>query len=188
MISLYQGLENTLPDRGHRVLQFAASCRGEGTSTIVKEFSRVVTKRFGKSVLVLDADQSHPTQHLFLGVTPRHYLEEVLKNGLALEKAIYRQGESRPALSLIAVNHRGTTGIFDSPEIHGLLDRIKGPLRIRPDRFTSRYRVPGHPVHLPKGGRAGPGDGGRNHPLAGSRKGQRRDHQKWGEYHRGGFQ
>jgi protein-tyrosine kinase len=125
MISLCQGLENTLPDRGHKVLQFVASRRGEGTSTIVKAFSRVVTEKFGKSVLVLDADQSHPTQHLFLGVTPRHYLEEVLKNGLAVEKAIYRLGASRPALSLIAGNNGAATKIFDSPEIYGLLDQLK---------------------------------------------------------------
>jgi len=125
MISLYQGLENTLPDRGRKVLQFVASRRGEGTSTIVKEFSRVITERFGKSVLVLDADQSHPIQHLFLGVTPLHYLEEVLKNGLAVEKAIYRVGESRLALSLIARNNGATTETFDPPEICGLLDQLK---------------------------------------------------------------
>ena len=126
MISLYQGLENTLPDRDRKVLQFVASRRGEGTSTIVKEFSRVVTEKFGKSVLVLDADQAHPTQHRFLGVTPSHTLEEVLKNGLALETAIYRKGESRPALSLIAGNNGATTKIFNSPEIYGLLDQLKG--------------------------------------------------------------
>jgi protein-tyrosine kinase len=126
MISLYQGLENTLPDRDHKVLQFAASRRGEGTSTIVKELSRVITEKFGKSVLVLDADQSHPTQHLFLGLTPRHYLEEVLKNGLALEKAIYRSRASQPALSLIGGNNGAAPGIFDSPEIYGLLDQLKG--------------------------------------------------------------
>lgn len=126
MISLYQGLENTLPDRGPKVLQFAASRRGEGTSTIVRELSRVITEKFGKSVLVLDADQSHPTQHLFLGLTPRHYLEEVLKKGLALDEAIYRARASQPALSLVAGNNGATRGIFDSPEIHGLLDQLKG--------------------------------------------------------------
>ena len=97
MISLYQGLENTLPDRDRKVLQFVASRKGEGTSTIVREFSRVVAEKFGKSVLVLDADQSHPTQHLFLSVTPMHYLEEVLMNDLALETAITgRENRDQP--------------------------------------------------------------------------------------------
>jgi protein-tyrosine kinase len=127
MISLYQGLENTLPDRDRKVLQFVASRKGEGTSTIVREFSRVVVaEKFGKSVLVLDADQSHPTQHLFLAVTPLHYLEEVLMNGLALETAIYRVGKSGPAVSLIAGNKGATTEIFNSPEIYGLMGRLKG--------------------------------------------------------------
>jgi protein-tyrosine kinase len=116
----------TLPDRDRKVLQFVASRKGEGTSTIVREFSRVVAEKFGKSVLVLDADQSHPTQHLFLFVTPMHYLEEVLMNDLALETAIYRKGKSGPTVSLIAGNKGATTEIFNSLEIYGLLDRLKG--------------------------------------------------------------
>ena len=125
MMPLYQGLENALPGPGCKLIQFVASRLGEGSSTMVREFARVVSGKFGKAVLVLDADIAHPTQHLFLGVTPLHYLEEVLKNGLALETAIYRSRNGGPAVSLVSKNNGLIPELIDSPEIDGLLEQLK---------------------------------------------------------------
>jgi protein-tyrosine kinase len=126
MIRLYQGLENALPGPGSKLLLFVASCLGEGSSTMVRELARVVSEKFGKAVLVLDADPDHPTQHLFLGVTPLHYLEEVLKKGLALETAIYRTRNGGTAVSLLSKNRKMIPELIDSLEIDDLLKQLKG--------------------------------------------------------------
>jgi len=64
-IHVYQNLAAVISDSTKKVVQFIGSREGEGTSTVVREFARVSASTFGKLVLLLDADQYHPTQHLF---------------------------------------------------------------------------------------------------------------------------
>lgn len=55
MLRLYQRIDAALPRIRNKIVQFTASQRGEGTSTIVRAFGRVVANRIGKSVLIIDA-------------------------------------------------------------------------------------------------------------------------------------
>ena len=65
MIGLYHSIDSLLPDFETRVIQFIGSNEGEGTSTIVREFGKVVAEKFEKSVLVLDTDRQQNSQVLF---------------------------------------------------------------------------------------------------------------------------
>ena len=57
MLDLYRRIESLLPDLTRKVIQFIGSSEGEGTSTVVREFGRVMVRKLDKSVLILDADQ-----------------------------------------------------------------------------------------------------------------------------------
>ncbi len=87
MITLYQNIESRLPDLDRKVIQFLGAREGEGTSTIVREFARVIAKKLGKSIFLLDADQHNPRQHNFLHITPDCGWEEVSRNEVAAGRA-----------------------------------------------------------------------------------------------------
>lgn len=54
MVRLRQHLDALLPGDGHRVIQFIGSRKGEGTSTVVREFASVSATRFDQRVLLLE--------------------------------------------------------------------------------------------------------------------------------------
>lgn len=56
MIRLHINVEALLPPAEGRVLQFVASRRGEGTSTLSRAYAKVAAIEFRKRVLLLDAD------------------------------------------------------------------------------------------------------------------------------------
>ena len=94
-IRLYQNLSVLIPDSNRKIIQFIGSREGEGTSTVVREFARVSASKFGKLVLLLDADQYHPTQHLFFNIQPECGWQEVLQDNGPIDKALYQIGETR---------------------------------------------------------------------------------------------
>ena len=94
-IRLYQNLAVLIPDSSRKIIQFIGSREGEGTSTVIREFARVSASKFGKLVLLLDADQHHPTQHLFFNIQPECGWQEVLENNGPIDKALYQSGETR---------------------------------------------------------------------------------------------
>ena len=56
LTALYRSISNALP--GHRapVVQFIASHKGEGTTTLIREFAKTVVSNLHKRVLLVDAD------------------------------------------------------------------------------------------------------------------------------------
>jgi Mrp family chromosome partitioning ATPase len=56
MEALHQALESALPSLESRIVQFVASRKGEGTTTIVREFANALHIIFKASVLVVDAN------------------------------------------------------------------------------------------------------------------------------------
>lgn len=71
MIGLYQTINSLLSHFPKKVIQFIGSHEGEGTSTIIHEFARVLAK-FNKLVLIVDADGREPNQHLFPNIKPKY--------------------------------------------------------------------------------------------------------------------
>src|SRR4030065_662368 len=104
MVGLYQTITSLLPDSPKKIVQFIGSREGEGTSTVVREFARVSAIKFGKSVLLLDADLSKPSQPLFFNIHPEFGLEEVVQENKLIDQAIYPIGETNLSVSVISTN------------------------------------------------------------------------------------
>lgn len=68
MLLLHQSIDLMLPGVRRRVLHFTAARPGEGTSTVVRAYARTLAETIGRSVLIVDANETHPDQHLHLGV------------------------------------------------------------------------------------------------------------------------
>ena len=71
MIGLYQNINSLLSHFPKKVIQFIGSREGEGTSTIIHEFARVLAK-FNKLVLIVDADSRTLNQHLFPNIKSKY--------------------------------------------------------------------------------------------------------------------
>ena len=129
MISLYQNIESLLTNSPKKVIQFIGSRKGEGASTIVREFGLITAQRLGKSVLILDADQHNPKQHLFFGITPEYGWEDMVRedgkvNG-DIDKVLYQVEESNLYVCPVSPNSALTHNVFDSPKIEDLWKKLK---------------------------------------------------------------
>jgi len=125
MVALYHSIESLLPDTRNKVIQFLASREGEGTSTIVSQFSSACVRRLGKSVLIVDADWVDPTQHLFFDIKPESSLEQVIRAGGPIDEAFCQVGNSGLVLTLISQDSAAVSRIFNSPKIEQLWDRLR---------------------------------------------------------------
>ncbi len=102
MLQLAQSISSLLPDPGKNVIQFIGSREGEGTSTIVREFARVLVQQGHKAVLLVDGDPVHPDQHRLFGVKPKPPLEKSLHEGQELEDSITQIPSSNLFLSTLS--------------------------------------------------------------------------------------
>jgi capsular exopolysaccharide synthesis family protein len=125
MLSLYQRIESLLPHAQKRVVQFIGSRAGEGASTIACEFGMMTAKKLNKSVLILDADQQNPQQHLLAGITPEYGWEDLLNNGGDLDKVIYQVKGSSLSICPVSPNVVITRDLFDSPRMGDLWNSLK---------------------------------------------------------------
>jgi protein-tyrosine kinase len=94
-LRVYQGLATLFPDSTRKIIQFIGSREGEGTSTVAREFARVSALKFGRSVLLLDADYYHPTQHIFFNIQREFGWQDVMGDNGAIDKALYQVGDTR---------------------------------------------------------------------------------------------
>ncbi len=129
MLSLYQNIESLLPNSPKKVIQFIGSREGEGASTIVREFGRMTAGKLDKAVLILDADQHNPKQHLFFGITPEYGWEDMVRedgkvNG-DIDKVLYQGEESNLYVCPVSPNSALTHNVFDSPKLEDLWKKLK---------------------------------------------------------------
>jgi protein-tyrosine kinase len=125
MMTLYRNISSALPDSCGKIVQFVASRQGEGTSTIVRELARVAAIKFGKSVVVLDANRAKPVQHHFFGLSPEETLEDALLNGGSTDKALCQYSHSSLFIALLCGESGSVADVFDSPAAGALLDTLR---------------------------------------------------------------
>ena len=113
-IRVYQNLAAVISDSTKKVVQFIGSREGEGTSTVVREFARVSATKFGKSVLLLDADQHHPSQQRFFHIAAECGWQEVVRDNGPIEKAFHQYGETRLFISPSSQNFASNPQIYNS--------------------------------------------------------------------------
>jgi Mrp family chromosome partitioning ATPase len=125
MSELYRSVNDMLPDTQKKVIQFIGSREGEGTSTIAREFAVVSAKRFGKSVLLLDADINKPSQHSFFNIRPRYSCEDVIRFGSPIDNALYQVENSSLFVGIVytrsSTAHQGIDFLFDNSFLKKML-------------------------------------------------------------------
>lgn len=115
MIGLYQSISQALADYPRKIIQFIGSVDGEGVSTIVRQFARLLATKLGKTVLILDAAHRRPTQHLFCDLAHQHGWKDVVEGSEAVENAFYQAGEQNLYISPIAPEPTLTSHIYNLP-------------------------------------------------------------------------
>jgi protein-tyrosine kinase len=103
MTWLHHQVESLLSDASNKMIQFVGSRRGEGVSTIVREFAKVAVERHGKSVLVLDAAYQDPSRRININVTCEYGWLDLLKEGQLTDKAFMKVGDSNLYFAPISV-------------------------------------------------------------------------------------
>ena len=99
-------LENALPGRTTRVVQFAAAVSGEGTTSVAANFARVLAQDPTQNVLVIDANVRRPGLALYFGLAETPGLREILETGaqgaaLVSETERSLQSVERPNLHVL---------------------------------------------------------------------------------------
>ena len=103
MTWLHHQVDALLANPTNKMIQFVGSRRGEGVSTIVREFAQVAVERHGKSVLVLDAAYQDPSRRININVTCEYGWLDLLKDGQLPDKAFLRVGDSNLYFAPISV-------------------------------------------------------------------------------------
>jgi len=152
MLSLYKIVETLLPLGRSKIVQFIGAREGEGTSTIVREFARVVADLIGLSVLLLDADRRHPSQDRFFDIKNDPSWIDALKSEGHPGDAFHRIGQSKLFVSPSCNSAVSTPEIFNDKFDHMCENLRQGfdlvlidsaPLTVSPDGLAIASKVDG---------------------------------------------
>ena len=94
MAWLHNQIDSLLPATTHRLIQFMGVHKGEGVSTIVREFAKIAAEVHGKSVLVLDSAYQDPSRKINLNITCEYGWLDLLEREDLIDKALFRFGTS----------------------------------------------------------------------------------------------
>ncbi len=152
MLSLYKVVETLLPHPRSRIVQFIGAREGEGTSTISREFAKVVADLIGHSVLLVDADRLNHSQDRFFGLPGGLDWVEALKSGKNIEESFQRAGQSRLFVSGCSNSSVSTPEIFNSA-FEKMCEKLRvsfdlvlidsAPLAVSPDGLALASKVDG---------------------------------------------
>ena len=103
MAWLHHQVEFLLASTPNKLIQFIGSRRGEGVSTIVREFAKIAVEKHGKSVLVLDSAYQDPARRINFNVTCEYGWLDLIEKGELVDKAFFRFGESNLYFAPISI-------------------------------------------------------------------------------------
>ena len=125
MIALYQSINSLRSStQKNKVIQFMSTDGEQGTSTIVLELARVTALKYTKSVLLLDADLRKLDQEPF-NITLEHSLEETIRAGDPVDKALYQIANSSLFLSRLFKGSGSIRQFLDPSGIDDLLEKLR---------------------------------------------------------------
>jgi Mrp family chromosome partitioning ATPase len=117
LMVMAQNIAALLPGPDKNVIQFIGSRKGEGTSTLVREFAMVSAQHSNKPVLLVEADLMQPSQYRAFGIEAKSPLDHVLKEGKALDGVVSQVDKSNLFLATLSsrVQSALTTRTFFNP-------------------------------------------------------------------------
>jgi len=125
MIALYQSINSLRSStQKNKVIQFMSTDGEQGTSTIALELARVAALKYTKSVLLLDADLRKLDQEPF-NITLEHSLEETIRAGDPVDKALYQIANSSLFLSRLFKGSGSIRQFLDPSGIDDLLEKLR---------------------------------------------------------------
>ena len=125
MIALYQSVNSLRSStQKNKVIQFMSPDGEQGTSTIALELARVAALKYTKSVLLLDADLRKLDQEPF-NITLEHSLEETIRAGDPVDKALYQIANSSLFLSRLFKGSGSIRQFLDPSGIDDLLEKLR---------------------------------------------------------------
>lgn len=125
LLALYQNIDFCLSDMPQRAVQFIGSHEGEGVSTVVREFARVMGTVLGKSVLIVDAAHRNPTQHVYFNIGEDFGWREAMDRGGSLDQAIYKAGSQNVYLSPLVPHTNLPPQVYSDKATGSLLAELK---------------------------------------------------------------
>jgi len=117
LMVMAQNIAALLPSPDKNVIQFIGSRKGEGTSTLVREFALVSAQHSSKPVLLVEADLMQPSQYQAFGIEAKLPLDHVLREGKALDGVVSRVEEVNLFLATLSskIQSALTTRTFFNP-------------------------------------------------------------------------
>jgi Mrp family chromosome partitioning ATPase len=125
MTWLHHQVESVLAHSPSKLIQFLGTRRGEGVSTIVREFAKVAVERHGKSVLILDSAYQDPTHRININLTCECRSLDVLKEGELMDKEFFRVGESNLYFAPISIQASMAPPSKDLPMTVNFWDKVR---------------------------------------------------------------
>lgn len=125
MLDLYSSIASLLPDLGGKVVQFIGSREGEGTSTLIREFARVLSVQFNKSVFLLDADLCQVDQGVSSTRHQEHSLELVVQESDLIVEASHELVDSRFFVCPVSTFGASPAAVLDSPHLNSFFEKLK---------------------------------------------------------------
>lgn len=129
MIHLYHTINSLTQDSKNKVIQFIGSCKGEGTSTLIRDFVRVAASMLDEPVLLLDANRQS-CHASFFGIRPDSGLAEVILKKKPLKEVLHKIENSRLFMGQISLNGDYITSIFGSSRIEEVFDELKKEFKL----------------------------------------------------------
>jgi protein-tyrosine kinase len=102
LMVMAQNIAALLPSPDRNVIQFIGSRKGEGTSTLVREFALLSAQHSNKPVLLVEADLMEPSQYQAFGIEAKSPLDHVLKEGKALDGVVSQVEQSNLFLATLS--------------------------------------------------------------------------------------
>jgi len=102
LMVMAQNIAALLPSPDKNVIQFIGSRKGEGTSTLVREFALLSSQHSNKPVLLVEADLMQPSQYQAFCIEAKSPLDHVLKEGKALDGVVSQVEKSNLYLATLS--------------------------------------------------------------------------------------
>ena len=126
MIALYQSINSLRSStQKNKVIQFMSTDGEQGTSTIALGLARVTALKYTKSVLLLDADLRKLDQQPFFNIKLEHSLEETIREGDPVDKALYQIPNSSLFLGQLFKDSGSIRQFLDPSGIDDLLEKLR---------------------------------------------------------------
>jgi len=123
--TLHSSLAGVLGDLTGKVVAFACSVEGEGTTTVVAEYGASLGTSGNKGTLLIDANLRAPKLHALFGVENEKGLADVLTGNQDLMSCVASLGEGRLSVLPSGMTTVSPTSLFNVPRCKKLFEAAR---------------------------------------------------------------